>query len=185
MIVLILLIPAALLLAPGRAPVVLTAAQKQESVKHLDDVKSKITEIKLDQKQKKTIKPYQLRMTEQDINTFIGMDEQVKDIITKNKLEDVFVKIESGQIKAYGSRYVRGVMMHGTLEAVPTINDQHRLAMKISALKTGSLGLPQGLAAKLTDEFSDKVLNKLFDPGLKLNTVEIESDAIVVTGDSK
>ena len=95
------------------------------------------------------------------------------------------MKIELGQFNAYASRMVRGVMMHGTLEAVPYITSEHRLAVRISSLKTGSLGLPAGLAVKINDEFSNNVLARLFDPGLKLTTVVIEKDALVVSGDSK
>lgn len=174
-----------MIFAPGRTPVIISEAQKKASAKHLDEVKHQVSEIKNDIKLKKPIKPYQLRMTEQDINTFIGMDNQVRDIIGRNKLEDVFVKIELGQFNAYASRMVRGVMMHGTLEAVPYITSEHRLAVRISSLKTGSLGLPAGLAVKINDEFSNNVLARLFDPGLKLTTVVIEKDALVVSGDSK
>ena len=187
-VVLLIAVPAVMLFAPGRTPVKLTEVQTKESQQHIEKLQKQISEIKRETKQKikeKISTSYELRMSEQDINTFIGMDQQVRDIIQRNKLESVFVKIEDNQIKTYASRIVKGVMMHGTLIAAPFLTDQRGLGVRVESLQTGSLGLPQGLAKQLADEFSNHVLSRLFDPSLKLNGVRIDQDALVVTGDTK
>jgi uncharacterized protein YpmS len=181
---LVVAVPVAILLAPPPPPPVITPAQRAASETHLKEIHKEVAEIKSAARENRS-RPFTLRMTEADINTFLAVDPQARGSIERNKLSGAYVRIEGGQLKAVASRPVRGVMMHGTMTVTPELAGDGRLNLRVESVNVGRLQLPADLVSRLTGEMTSLVAQGMFDPTLKLNEVKVEGDAVVVRGGSR
>ncbi len=181
---LIIVIPLYLLFKPAPAAPVISQTKKTESLKHVQEVKKELQEIKADVKAAKP-HPFSLVLSEDDINTFLMTDLETKNLISAYKLENVFVKIEDKMVKAYGSRWVRGMHINGTMTVTPELSEQRTMRLKMESISLGALGLPPEFATQVTKELSKVIVNKLLDPTLKFKSLEIKGAEIIGRGDTQ
>ncbi len=185
-VLLIIAIPFAMVLLPPplKPPPPLTPQQKAQSEEHVRELKTQVVTIKKSAEAKKEY-PFTLKMTEQDINTFMGMDPQAQDILNRGKLQGAFVRIQDGKVHGSASRYVHGVLMNGTMTVVPELNADKKLEFRVESLDVGRLSLPSSMVQGITQELIQSVASKIVDPSFKIQAVSVEGDAVIVKGDTK
>jgi uncharacterized protein YpmS len=181
---LILAVLTAMVFIPPPPPPTITPQQKAQSEEHVREVKNEIATIKK-KAQEKTEYPFTLKMTEQDINTFLQMDPQAQDILNRGKLQGAFVRIQDGKVLGSASRYVHGVLMNGTMTVIPELNSDKMLIYRVESLDVGRLALPSSMVQSVTQDLIHSVASKMFDTSFKMEAVSVEGDAIVVKGNTK
>ena len=183
-VILLIAIPFYMLFKPAPPAPVISKIKQTASIAHVKEVRKELAEIKSDVKTAKP-HPFTLVLSEDDINTFILTDLETKNLISVYKLENVFVKIEDNTVKAYGSRWVRGMHINGTMTVVPELTPERTMRLKMEAISLGALGLPPEFATQITKELTKVIVEKLFDPTLKFKSLEIKGSNIIGTGDTK
>ena len=115
----------------------LSPAIQKASKEHVKEVRQEIEEIKKDAAAAKP-HPFSLVISENDINTFLSTDHDTKSLIDSYKLDNVFVKIEEGNVKAYASRWIRGMHVNGVMAVTPQLSAEKTMILKMEGITVRS-----------------------------------------------
>jgi uncharacterized protein YpmS len=173
-----------LLLTPPPGPPPMTPVQKARAEAHVAAAKEEIEQVKKAHVAGKR-RPFTLTMTEQDINTFIKMDAHIQELLQRAKIEDAYVRIEDGRLRATATRSVGGAPVTGTVGLRPGVGSDGQIRLHVVSVNVGRLGLPASGSRYLDDDFVTSLARKGFDSSVKLDSVTVQNDAVVLSGDAK
>lgn len=178
------LVPVSLVMLPPPAPPPLAPAARARAKEHIAEVKREIQSL---QKAIVTHKPrpFTLRLTEQEMNTFLETDNEAQRIMAENRIEKAFVRIEEGQVKATAFCRLNGPTVAVTGAFLPLLREDGTLDYRLQSLSVGRLGMPDTATRRLADDLARKVGSRLVNPALKFRALSVEGDVITLTGNTQ
>ena len=183
-LLIVLLVPTAFILTPPPAPPPMDPIRQEQSKAHIEEIKHEIAEVTKAAKQHLSY-PFELRITADDMNTFLETDSHALKILADKQVEQAYVRIRDGRVEVTATRRRGGVPVTITAILSPVLKDNRTLGFEIVGIALGRIGLPEAAARRAGADLADALTRQAVDPALKYKSVRVEGDSVVVSGDTR
>ncbi len=181
-IVLLSLIPAWYLMSAESPDPAMDSLELSHITAHIDQVKAELRAVKMDGQMGKP-HPFEIKLSGKDLDVGLTYDDTAQGVLRTKNIEDQRVKIQNGQILVSAKVPALGRQFQVEVGLVPALYNGS-LRFDVKSRKVGAIPIPGG-ADEIVNDVARAMEEKAFDNNVKYESVKIEGDSLIMTGNSR
>lgn len=178
---LVLALTAALLLTGGDSRSDLTQAQLTSAHDQMTGLEAERKRL-LDAAREGKREEFTVRVSQDVINVKLSEDLKLVMAFQDRGIEDPFVEISDGKLKATGTKRLGGLGVKVSASLIPVVGADGKLHIQVVGASLGRIGLPSSTVQKLGDSVATRLTDSIGADNITLHSVKIDGDEVILSG---
>lgn len=127
---------------------------------------------------------FELRLTEEDLNSFLASDPSVASLRARASVERAWVSLEDGGVRVSGRYRAAGVPLTATATVRLSAGQDGILVADVLSLHLGRVSMPGASREKLADMAAEAIAAVITPGEIRIESVDVRDRTIVMRGRS-
>jgi hypothetical protein len=160
---------------------VLTGLDRDRTKAELEGVREAVERIRKDADAGRTTE-FRVTVTDDQLNLWLSEDDAVRRSLTARGVEDAWVAIHDGAMRATVLRTVGTMTVQIKATLSPELAGPDRIRVRVGDMSVGRIGAPRAAAERLAEDIGRLLTDKLRRPNVRLDRLALQGNRIEVTG---
>ncbi len=158
-----------------------TGDERERILREVREVRRQVEEVQADAR-KGVRRPFEIVVTDDQINLLLGEDEEVRAKLAKHKIESAWVRFSPDGVEAYVLREVGAMTVQFLVTMQVEVEGDRGVRVRVLSARAGAIPAPLAAAQKLADELGRILSSRVTDGRARLSKIALENRQLRLIG---